>query len=261
MAIQSQESNAFKNHTIYRGNNQPKRTRIVQEPTDKTISPTISPFHTPDTNHNNNDSFINRFIIAPIRDGFNRFIETGKDLVKKFKDWFVSQRRSWSNPNEDVPNNGNCGFTSLAMVYKMFGGKCDPKNMNGFIENLRTLCKASPNEYTGSTMDQLARGANKLGLNATSTTKSIDQMAKGLDNGKKYILAIDPGKLYPNLGPGSHAIVCFGIDRAKGVALIADPGDTKGPREVPLSALKNAMSKFGNAVTEISGQRNLNVAA
>ncbi len=201
-------------------------------------------------------SLLDLSLVLPIKDSFSR-LSFIVGLMKKFGVWFVSQLGGWSNPNEDAGvNNGNCGFASLAMIYKMFGGKCSPGKIDSFLEHLRELCGASKNEQDGSTMDLLETGAKKLGLNAESTTRDINQLAQGIAQGKKYILGIDPEKLYSDTLSSGHAIALLDINLNRGYAVIGDPGNVGGPRRVPLSALGDAMAASDNSVLEVSSPKN-----
>lgn len=212
----------------------------------------------PDTALSSHSHFVDS-----IKNGFNRFVDGGKKFFNNIKDWFVSQNRSSSNPNEDVFGNGNCGLASLLMLGKMFG-KIDgnPEDVNSQIEALRKISGASLNEFDGSTLQELANGAKKIGLNADVQRLSVDALSSGLRNGQKFIVAVNPASLYPgHAKDGQHAIVVLDVNRQNGTALIADPSDTSGPKEVPLSNLSLAMSDMGNQVLSVSDTNNKVLAA
>lgn len=209
------------------------------------------------------DSGVKMPFAESIKNGFNHLVDGGKKIFNNVKDWFVSQKRSSSNPNEDTFGNGNCGLASLLMMGKLFGkiggssGDADSQ-----IEALRKISGASLNEFDGSTLPQLANGARKIGLNANVQTASINKLEAGLQRGEKFIAAVNPEKLYPGLAKeGKHAIVILEINKDKGTAIIADPSDTSGPKEVPLANLSSAMSDMKNEVLSVSDTKMSSLAA
>lgn len=198
-----------------------------------------------------------------IKSGFNHLVDGGKKIFNNIKDWFVSQKRSSSNPNEDAQGNGNCGIASLLMLGKMFGKiSGGPEDTNNQIEELRRISGASLNEFDGSTLHQLANGAKKIGLNANVQRSSINELESGLQRGEKFIVAVNPAKLYPGVAEkGEHAIVVLEINKDKGTAVIADPSDTSGPKEVPLSNLASSMADMKNEVLSVSDRNMSRLAA
>lgn len=212
----------------------------------------------------NSESAINQpTFVDSVKNGFKNFIDGGKKVFNNIKDWFVSQKRSSSNPNEDVIGNGNCGLASLLMLGKMFGKiSGGPEDVNNQIEELRKISGASLNEFDGSTLHQLANGAKKIGLNANVKKLSVHDMESGLKNGEKFIVAVNPEKLYPGLAKkGEHAIVVLEINKEKGTAIIADPSDTSGPKEVPLSNLISSMADMNNEALSVSDRNTSRLAA
>jgi len=186
-----------------------------------------------------------------VKDGLSGF----GNMLGKASEWFVSQIRGASNPNEDGgKNNGNCTFASDVMLARYFGvmgggaGKADSQ-----IERMRGLSGASMDESEGATLSTAAKGLQKLGLNANVGESNISGLMNGLSQGKKYMLAVNPEKYEEFLGKdlttSSHAVVLMGI--RNGMALLFDPGSNK-PITVSVGALQNAMGDMGNEVMEVS---------
>ena len=127
-----------------------------------------------------------------VKDGLSAF----GNMLGKASEWFVSQTGGSTNPNEDSgPNNSNCAFASGVMLARFFGvmgggaGEADSK-----IERMRELSGASMNENEGATLSTAAKGLQKLGLNANVGESSLGDVMNGLNQGKKYMLAVNPEK-------------------------------------------------------------------
>ena len=262
MTIQNQATISPKQKPINHCENKPVTIYVIRHNNNNHSSPSNPPINQPPQTPSDNNiedkrgnPFTNFFrqSFDNVRHGINRFLANGADVLRRFRDWFVSQVRSWSNPNEDAPGNGNCAMASLLMIGRMFGKiGGGPQDANAQIELMRRISGASRSEYEGAYPSTYARGARNLGLNAVvKGGASMSDLYKGLSSGKKYILALDPGRLYANIRHGSHAIVLVGMDPRRGVAMVADPGDTRGPREVPISRLNDAMAYHNNTVVEV----------
>lgn len=210
---------------------------------------------------NNKPSFnpmetFRNFINDPVNTVTN-LVGSGKEVLKNINDIFVSQNRGPFNPNEDAPNNGNCVFASTLMMLKMFG-KADgsPADHDSMIENLRTMMGASPDEYTGHSVQQTASFFRGMGLNAENYSgRSFQDVVDGLNEGKKFMLAVDPKHMYSNVDHSTHAVVLAGINQETGNAIILDPG-SNGVSEVPIDKLQRAMQAAGNRMVAVSNPNN-----
>lgn len=171
-------------------------------------------------------------------------IETTNQTFNDPKNWMVSQMLGSTNPNVDKSNfNGNCGFASLVMIARMFGkldgGKQEAQKQIKYVRELAGV----PNEYEGSTMDQLSSAAESLGLNGIHVYGDINVIKDSLDFGRKIILGADPSKY--SIGENSgHAIVISGFK--DGMFEVYDPGFQR-PIKVSEKALEESMKmQYGN---------------
>jgi hypothetical protein len=182
-----------------------------------------------------------------------------ENLLDGASEWFVSQEKSQSNPNEDVKGNGNCAFASGVMLARFFGEmSTEPGKANNQIEYLRRISGETADEKEGTSLETASKGLEKLGLNTdVKEGVSIDDLKEGLSQGNKYLLAVNPEKYEEFLGEdltfSGHAVALMDIEGDK--ALLFDPGNNK-PVYISVDALKDAMGDLGNEAMEVSGSRN-----
>ncbi len=194
-----------------------------------------------------------------LSNGFNSFTDAVGNGFKAVgtafnnaKNWFVSQLPGATNVNEDSgKNNSNCGFAALEMIRRLRGGQGDAMTANTDIENDRRASGITMDESKGALPEELAKGAQNLGMNAKATVGSINDAASVLGQGKNIILAVDPSKYKSGLSPSGHAVVLLAVDPAKGTAILGDPAEQNGPIEVSLKDLGVAMDAMGNRIVEI----------
>ena len=211
------------------------------------------------------DSFMENFtsglnsVANGIGDGFNSFtdavsggLKAVSTAVSNAKNWFVSQKLGATNINEDGgKDNSNCGFAALEMIRRLRGGKGDAITANRDIENDRRASGITMDESKGALPEELARGAQSLGMNAKATVGTLNNAADAIEQGKNVILAVDPSKYKSGLVSSGHAVVLLGIDPASGTATIADPAEKDGPITVSLADLGVAMDAMGNRMVEV----------
>ena len=167
-------------------------------------------------------------------------------------DWFRSQKIGPSNPNEDTGNqNANCAFTCMTMLGIHFNKL--PNNRaqtDSQIEQMRKLCGSTPNEQMGEKFPVIEKGLKKLGLKANfKTGTTLAELKNGISQGKKFILAVTPGKYLPNGGTNGHAVVLAGFEGNN--AILYDPGG-QAPIKIPASTLMSAMKDQGNQSIAVS---------
>lgn len=186
--------------------------------------------------------------------GISEGFKSLKNLAGKAADWFVSQIKGRSNPNEDSSvDNGNCAFASSVMLGRIFGKlDADPTQADSQIEYMRSLV-GETDEYEGATLATAAKGLQQIGLNTEVGKADISDLAKGLQEGKKFMLAVN-GERYEeftgkDLKYSPHAVVLMAIQGDS--ALLYDPAEQK-PLVVSLSALKSAMNDMGNEVMTVT---------
>ena len=165
-------------------------------------------------------------------------IEIPGEINNDPKNWMVSQKLGFTNPNVDKTIfNGNCGPTSLVMIARMFGklggGPNEAQEQIRFVRELAGI----PNEYTAVPLESLSDAAESLGLKENHTFGDISTIKSSLDSGKKLLLAVDPAKYAPGGGTG-HAIVVSGFK--DGLFEVYDPGFQR-PIKISEQALAEAM--------------------
>ncbi len=158
--------------------------------------------------------------------------------------WFISQFKGKYNTNEDTPNNGNCGPTSLTMVAKAFG-KINPSagGADAAIEESRRRMGDGNNEYNGTSVAGIARGAKSYGLDAkVSWNAGVDSISKELAKGRSVIVHGTYIRANGTYGGGHYYVVTAIKD---GKAYLNDPAWTGGPRVVPVSQLLGSIKARG----------------
>ena len=194
-----------------------------------------------------------------VGNGFNSFTEAvGGGLkavgtaINNAKNWFVSQLSGATNVNEDGGKyNSNCGFVCLEMIRRLRGGEGNAMTANGDIENDRRVSGVVMDESKGALPEELAMGAQNLGMNAKATVGTLKSAADAIGQDKNIILAVDPSKYKAGLSPSGHAVVLLSVDPSSGTATIADPAEQNGPITVSLKDLGAAMDAAGNRMVEI----------
>ena len=168
---------------------------------------------------------------------------------------FVSQIQSWSNPNENGgDDNGNCAFASGVMVAREMGvmGE-DPEAANGQIEELRQQSRAPSDENEGTDLEAVGQGLRNKGLNAEVTqVNDVSSLAGELNNGTRFILAVNPAKYKDGVEDSGHAVVLRSINQEEGTAVIDDPADEQPGRVVSIASLQEAMGDLDNKVLKVS---------
>lgn len=199
------------------------------------------------------DFGVNAFnsFVGGVSNGFNALL----NMVGEAKNWFVSQIRGWSNPNEDSKiNNGNCAFASAVMLGRIFGKlNTNPKRADSQIEYLRGLVSET-DENEGTTLNTAAKALKKIGLTTNVGQGNIEGLRRGLAGGNKYLLAVNAERYEEftgkDLAYSPHAVVLMAIEGDK--ALLYDPGQQK-PLVVSVNSLRMAMKDMDNQVMAVSG--------
>lgn len=158
---------------------------------------------------------------------------TSKPSSGKLSDpqsFFVSQYKSVSNSQEDTPNNGNCGPTSLTMVAMAFKKlSVSPKSADDAIEGTRRRMGASSSQYDGTSYAELQRGAQSYGLNAKVLYGGLDVIRSQLKEGRLVIAHVRPNYLFPKTTSGHYTVV---TKIENGRVYLNDPANPKGPMSI-----------------------------
>ncbi|MBI1857654.1 MAG: C39 family peptidase [Candidatus Melainabacteria bacterium] len=162
---------------------------------------------------------------------------------------FVSQKPSSStNTNEDSgSDNANCGPTTLLMIARMFGKEGGgATEADDQIEQMRGLMGATSDEGSDTNVDQLAEGAQKMGLDAEVDQGGVEEIEEALNQGKKVIVNVNP-KEYGGEDVAHFAVVTS-IDGD--TVTLFDPLEQK-PITINKSELQSAMSEQENYMVKI----------
>ena len=166
--------------------------------------------------------------------------------------WFVSQVKGIFNTNEDTPDNGNCLFACIASLGRLNGvleGTADSADQQ--VEDLRAMSGISSDEMEGATLADGQKVLTKLGLKAEYDEETtFEDLVSGLNQGKKFVLGVNPAKYLSGAADGGHAVVLMGIEN--GMAILADPSQQTPETRVPISALQLAMGDLGNEALAVS---------
>lgn len=160
---------------------------------------------------------------------------------------FVSQYRSTSNVNEDASRaNGNCGPASLTIVAEAFGKRSvTPGNANAAIEDSRRRMGAgtsNSSEYSGTSYEQLVRGAKSYGLDADVLYGGLDKLKAELAKGRLVIAHLRPSYLNPNSTSGHYTVVTKVAD---GRVYMHDPANASGPMSISEAQFKKSQAQRG----------------
>lgn len=167
--------------------------------------------------------------------------------------WFVSQVKGIFNTNEDTNDNSNCLFADAATLGRFFGklgGTAADADQQ--IEDLRGMAGVTSDEVEGATLGDAKKALAKLGLKTEYNEETtFEDLVEGLNQGKKFILGVNPAKYVADAADGGHAVILMGIEG--GMAVLADPAEQSTPLiRVPLSALQLAMGDVGNEALAVS---------
>lgn len=158
----------------------------------------------------------------------DRLREGWNDFKANPKAFFISQYKGAFNTREDTPGNGNCGPTSLAMVAKAFGKlNVTPEQADEAIERTRIAMTGKNNQFTGTGLKQLAKGAASYGLTSREVSGSLAVLQQELALGRLPIVLIKPVAMGLGSKSTGHYVVVTKIDE-KGIHA-NDPAKKTGP--------------------------------
>lgn len=198
------------------------------------------------------NNFLNNAMTAvpnAVKGGFQNF----GSMLGGATSWFVSQVKGIFNTNEDTADNSNCilaAAATLGRFYQKLGGTAADADQQ--MEDLRGLGGLTSNEMEGATLGDAGKIMTQLGLKAEYNEETtFEDLIEGLNQGKKFILGVNPAKYVADAADGGHAVVLMGIEG--GMAILADPAEQSTPLiRVPLSALQLAMGDVGNETLAVS---------
>jgi hypothetical protein len=111
-------------------------------------------------------------------------------------DFFICQFRDARFNPGGPPSSEDCGPTSLAMIARYYGATDDPAKL---VSDVRFAMTGGRNSNEGTTLGEVKRGAEKLGL-ATEPVSDMQSLNSSLDAGHMVVLAGNPRDYEKQLG-------------------------------------------------------------
>jgi Peptidase_C39 like family len=145
---------------------------------------------------------------------------------------------------------GLCGPTSVAMVVSELSGLPVDKDAVTQTAAEAGLLSAEPGGGFGMTAGQVEQLLELHGVPAEIETGDLGRLESHLAAGHGVILGVDASEAagYEDaVAQADHVLVVTGIDYARDVAVVNDPGRPDGAGlEIPLTALADAWADSGN---------------
>ncbi len=156
----------------------------------------------------------------------------------------------WSETGED---DGLCAVISVKMVASRILGSEIPTD--DLVAVATELGFANSGTIEGLTLDQTEAILDRIGIDTSIEHGTLDDLRSLLDEGRSIILAVDSDELRLGFDDGrddpgaDHALVIIGIDDARGVVVLDDPGRVDGQGlELPIEVLLDAWDDADNAM-------------
>ncbi|MEV4642020.1 hypothetical protein AB0J80_32200 [Actinoplanes sp. NPDC049548] len=149
--------------------------------------------------------------------------------------------------------NGYCVPSSIAQIFAEYSGIPVPDE-SAFVAraNALHLFTVGPDGTPSMGIDGAQALLEDAGVPADIEIGiGVDTLAGYLAEGRRVMLAVDSDEIWygrEDEAAADHAVVLTGIDTARGVAILSDPGTPDGNMlEVPLDVLADAWADGGNA--------------
>lgn len=151
--------------------------------------------------------------------------------------------------------NGFCLPSSLAQIISEYTG-VHYGDEQAFVDwaNEERLFQVSPDGVPGIAFSDGVQLLEKAGVPATLQFGDLDSLAEDLAEGRGVVLFVDSGEIWEG-GEATednapdHAVVVSGIDTARGVVFLSDPGSPDGNmEEVPIDVFNNAWADSQNSM-------------
>ncbi|MEU2005150.1 C39 family peptidase [Rhodococcus sp. NPDC019627] len=150
---------------------------------------------------------------------------------------------------------GYCGPSSAAQVIAQYTGVVidDPQELVDRALELGLMQDGDPT--LGMTLPNLEILLEDQGVPCTVQDSSIDDLKTKLDDGYGVIAMVDSGEIWhPDREAGEddtadHFLIVAGIDEARGVVILSDPGAPNGNQlEVPIDQFQDAWADSGQRI-------------
>lgn len=152
--------------------------------------------------------------------------------------------------------NGFCLPSSLAQIISEYTG-VHYGDEQTFVDwaNEDRLFQVSPDGVPGIAFQDGVQLLEKAGVPATLGFGDLNSLAEDLAEGRGIVLFVDSGEIWEEGGEAAednapdHAVVLSGIDTARGVVFLSDPGSPDGNmEEVSIETFNNAWADSQNAM-------------
>lgn len=150
--------------------------------------------------------------------------------------------------------NGFCVPASVAQIVSEYTGEHHADEQH-FVERANELkvFEVGPDGVPGVGVEGALALLEDAGIPASiELGTGVETLVEYLDEGRRVVLAIDSGEIWTGEttedNAPDHAIVVTGVDVARGVVIVSDPGDPTGNgKEYPIDAFEDAWADSGYA--------------
>lgn len=175
-----------------------------------------------------------------------------------------------STPPDDADAvHGNPAQWTINWFYQQLDGYCGPAVVGQLVAEYTEADISDPRHLVdravelglmagddpagGMTLPDIEILLEDQGVPATISSGSLDDLRSALDNGQGVVAMVDSGEIWEPEHEGvednrpDHVLVVAGIDDARGVVVLSDPGVPNGNQlEVPIEQFEQAWADSGN---------------
>ncbi|WP_338889776.1 C39 family peptidase [Rhodococcus sovatensis] len=172
-------------------------------------------------------------------------------------------------PGDADAVHGNPAQWTINWFYQQFDGYCGPAVVGQLVAEYTEADISDPRHLVdravelglmagddpagGMTLPDIEILLEDQGVPATISSGSLDDLRAALDNGQGVVAMVDSGEIWKPEHEGvednrpDHVLVVAGIDDARGVVILSDPGVPNGNQlEVPIEQFEQAWADSGN---------------
>jgi Peptidase_C39 like family len=163
----------------------------------------------------------------------------------------------WQQQSAD----GLCGPVSVASIVSEFTGSVHTEaEVTAAAVSIEELEELPDGAWSGMDAEGIERLLEHYGVPAHVDHGSLDELRTYLEQGRRIVLAVDSDEVWfgadddsdPGDAGADHALVLEGIDDARGVAILNDPGNPDGQGyEIRLDTLDDACENGQMVVTDV----------
>ncbi|KZF03374.1 MAG: C39 family peptidase [Rhodococcus sp. (in: high G+C Gram-positive bacteria)] len=172
-------------------------------------------------------------------------------------------------PGDADAVHGNPAQWTINWFYQQFDGYCGPAVVGQLVAEYTETDISDPRHLVdravelglmagddpagGMTLPDIEILLEDQGVPATISSGSLDDLRSALDNGQGVVAMVDSGEIWKPEHEGvednrpDHVLVVAGIDDARGVVILSDPGVPDGNQlEVPIEQFERAWADSGH---------------